>query len=160
MSVRVKTDEGWKIVSGSSGGSKGIVITKAEYDALPDSKLTDGVDYYIEDWTESGGGGGSSSLDYETEQLATGITIIRYGKLRILIFNISVSNVTANMNYNFYTLPYSKDYPPFTIYSALGSGTQGKTGEIEVASDGKCYINGWVASGTFYLRCQSIWAVE
>lgn len=33
----------------SSGGSNERVLTKAEYDALPDTKLTDGVTYYISD---------------------------------------------------------------------------------------------------------------
>lgn len=48
----------------SSGGNSDIIeIKKAEYDALPDTKYTDGKQYYITDYTESGENSNVYSLD-------------------------------------------------------------------------------------------------
>lgn len=41
--------------AGGGGGTDSIDITKAEYDALPDSKLSDNKNYFITDWDASGG---------------------------------------------------------------------------------------------------------
>lgn len=46
----------------------GIELTKAEYDDLPDTKLTDDKTYFIKDWTENNNG-----LNYSTEEQDTGI---------------------------------------------------------------------------------------
>lgn len=44
-----------KLDQGGGGGSANIVhLTQAEYDALPDSKLTDGKVYMIEDASPAG----------------------------------------------------------------------------------------------------------
>lgn len=44
-------------------------VTQAQYDALPSSKLTDGIAYFIKD---AGGGGGSSSHTYSTTEQEVG----------------------------------------------------------------------------------------
>lgn len=51
------------------GGSEFVEMTKAQYDALPADKLTDGVPRLITDYAESGGGSGavSRAYDYSTE---------------------------------------------------------------------------------------------
>lgn len=41
-------------VAGGGGNADKIELTKAEYDALPDSKLTDGKMYFVTDWNKSG----------------------------------------------------------------------------------------------------------
>lgn len=41
-------------VSGGGGNADKVELTKAEYDALPDTKLTDGKMYFIKDWNEGG----------------------------------------------------------------------------------------------------------
>lgn len=43
-------------VSGGGGNADKVELTKAEYDALPDTKLTDGKMYFITDWNEGGSG--------------------------------------------------------------------------------------------------------
>ena len=48
-------------------------VTQAEYDALPATKLTDGIAYFIKD--AGGGGGGSSSHDYSTTEQVIGTWI-------------------------------------------------------------------------------------
>lgn len=52
--------------------SKVIELTKAEYDALPDSKNEDNITYYISDIGGGGASGGSSKIDYSTEEQDTG----------------------------------------------------------------------------------------
>lgn len=51
------------------GGSEFVEMTKAQYDALPADKLTDGIPRLIIDYAESGGGSGvvSRAYDYSTE---------------------------------------------------------------------------------------------
>lgn len=41
-------------IGGGGGNADKVELTKAEYDALPDSKLTDGKMYFINDWSQSG----------------------------------------------------------------------------------------------------------
>lgn len=53
--------------SGGGSGSDVVELTKAEYDALPDSKLTDGKQYFIKDYSESGSGS-----DYSEEEICVG----------------------------------------------------------------------------------------
>lgn len=48
-------------------------VTQAEYDALPATKLTDGIAYFIKD--AGGGGGGSSSHNYSTTEQVIGTWI-------------------------------------------------------------------------------------
>lgn len=48
-------------------------VTQAEYDALPATKLTDGIAYFIKD--AGGGGGGSSSHNYSTTEQVIGAWI-------------------------------------------------------------------------------------
>lgn len=57
---------------GSGSSSEDIEITLEEYDALPDTKYTDGKHYLITDYVESGsgGGGGFSSMDVTNVLLA------------------------------------------------------------------------------------------
>lgn len=47
-------------------------VTQAQYDALPATKLTDGIAYFIKD---AGGGGGSSSHNYSTTEQVIGTWI-------------------------------------------------------------------------------------
>lgn len=53
--VACTSNHKWDCLASDGGGgtSVGIELTQAEYDALPSSKLTDGVDYYITDATQS-----------------------------------------------------------------------------------------------------------
>lgn len=48
-------------------------VTQAQYDALPATKLTDGIAYFIKD--AGGGGGGSSSHNYSTTEQVIGTWI-------------------------------------------------------------------------------------
>lgn len=61
---------------GSSGGGGGnadiIELTQAEYDALPDTKLTDNKMYLIKDGTSPSPSGGSSALVYDTTEKEVG----------------------------------------------------------------------------------------
>lgn len=50
-------------ISGGGGNADKIELTKAEYDALPDTKLTDGKMYFITDWNENGKGNVYSSTE-------------------------------------------------------------------------------------------------
>ena len=63
---------------GTEGGNDVVELTQAEWDALPSSKLTDGIIYVI---TDSGGGGGASAIsdltDVELTDLADG-EILKY----------------------------------------------------------------------------------
>lgn len=43
-------DEKYKIEGGGGGNADKVELTKAEYDALPSSKLSDGKMYFINDW--------------------------------------------------------------------------------------------------------------
>lgn len=63
-------------ISGNVIATEVIELTKAEYDALPSTKLTDGKHYLIKDYSEgdgSGSGSGGSQLNYSTEEQDTGI---------------------------------------------------------------------------------------
>ena len=62
-------DEKYKIEGGGGGDASMVILSKAEYDALPDSKLTDGKQYFVEDWQQGGGSGG---IHYSTEETLTG----------------------------------------------------------------------------------------
>ena len=53
-------DENGVISAVGGGGTEAIVLTQAEYNALPDTKLTDGKIYAIKDGKGGGGGGGGS----------------------------------------------------------------------------------------------------
>lgn len=53
-------------VSGGGGNADKVELTKAEYDALPDSKLTDGKMYFITDWNEGGSGYNISTVETKT----------------------------------------------------------------------------------------------
>lgn len=73
MSTMRKIDENtWVKIADVGGGSGGgtsadvVELTKAEYDALPDSKLTDGKQYFIKDYSESGSGSENIYSEEET----------------------------------------------------------------------------------------------
>lgn len=52
-----------RVYSGGGEGDSGIELTQAEYDALPDTKYTDSINYYI---TDAEGGGGIGNIDTAT----------------------------------------------------------------------------------------------
>lgn len=61
----------------ASVGSEDIELTQAEYDALPDTKLSDNKNYFIKDANPgggSGGGGGNNNI-YSTEEQIIGTWI-------------------------------------------------------------------------------------
>lgn len=58
--ITVDGNESELYTPNSGGGSEDVIITKAEYDALPDTKLTDGKHYFLKDYSEGGEGGGST----------------------------------------------------------------------------------------------------
>lgn len=71
--VTAHSKSGEQIV-GSVITTETIELTKAEYNALPDTKYTDGKHYFVKDYSEGGGsGGGGSQLNYSTEEQDTGI---------------------------------------------------------------------------------------
>lgn len=68
-------------------------VTQAEYDALPATKLTDGIAYFIKD--AGGGGGGSSSHNYSTTEQVIG-TWIDGKPLYQITFELSTSMTIPN----------------------------------------------------------------
>lgn len=78
------TSQKW--VNGAAmGGANDVELTLDQYNALPDSKYTDGVHYLITDWAESGGGGGASKWedlkDKPFESIGANLTVDAEGKL-------------------------------------------------------------------------------
>ena len=102
-------------------------VTQAQYDALPATKLTDGIAYFIKD--AGGGGGGSSSHNYSTTEQVIGTWIdgkpiyectfyVASASLSSGEYAIStgLSNIKKIINYSgflsdgsrTYTLPYER----------------------------------------------------
>ena len=75
-------------------------VTQAEYDALPSSKLTDGIAYFIKD--AGGGGGGSSSHNYSTTEQVIGTWID--GKP---LYEITISGTVNGMYSGTHSINYS-----------------------------------------------------
>lgn len=75
-------------------------VTQAEYDALPATKLTDGIAYFIKD--AGGGGGGSSSHNYSTTEQVIGTWID--GKP---LYEITISGTVNGMTSGTHTINYS-----------------------------------------------------
>lgn len=92
--------------NGGGGGSDVVELTKAEYDALPDTKLTDGKQYFIKDYSESGSG----SVGIITQ--------------RITIQNHSGFNpkydYPSGVNFNDYIILNYHECPPDYAYSRIG----------------------------------------
>lgn len=93
-----------------ASGSEKIELTKAEYDALPDTKLTDGKMYFIKDWNE-GGSSKPPKFEYKLDGITivtTGITITGGGYYEwgnVVVVNLNV-NITASVNgYTFNGFP-------------------------------------------------------
>lgn len=72
-------------------------VTQAEYDALPSSKLTDGIAYFIKD--AGGGGGGSSSHNYSTTEQVIG-TWIDGKPLYEITLNITPTSSSNLLSYD------------------------------------------------------------
>ena len=70
-------------------------VTQAEYDALPATKLTDGIAYFIKD--AGGGGGGSSSHNYSTTEQVIGTWI---GGKPLYEITINLGRLTFDSNWH------------------------------------------------------------
>ena len=68
-------------------------VTQAEYDALPSSKLTDGIAYFIKD--AGGGGGGSSSHNYSTTEQVIGTWIDGKPVYEIVVTGTTIAGGTT-----------------------------------------------------------------
>lgn len=81
-----------EVFASEGGGVDVVELTKAEYDALPDSKLTDNIPRYIKDYSE-----GSSMNAYELEEKEIGTclgkTLYRQGYQ----CDISLSSSTSTL---------------------------------------------------------------
>lgn len=105
MSVNIQEESGLLKIAGNGGNV--IELTKAEYDALPDTKLTDGKQYFITDYSESGGSG---SVGVKTQQ----ITIQNHSG-----FNPKY-DYPSNVNFNDYIILNYHEVPPSYAYSRIG----------------------------------------
>lgn len=76
---------------GGGGSANDVELTKAEYDALPSTKESDNVNYYITDWVEDGGTSGS----YSTTKVPIG-TWIDGRTIYRRVFRFSTITITNN----------------------------------------------------------------
>lgn len=60
--AEITIDDETTEVYAPKGGADAVILTKEEYDALPDTKLTDNKQYFVKDWSQSGGSGGSGEI--------------------------------------------------------------------------------------------------
>lgn len=97
MSISIKTENGIiKVanVGGSGGNADAVILTKEEYDALPDTKLTDNKQYFVKDWTQGGGSG--SGITYSTSEVDTGKIWIdgKHIYTKVFVFDTIAKNDT------------------------------------------------------------------
>lgn len=118
-------------IQSGGGGTDEEWISKAEYDALPDDKLTDGKNYYIYDWSESSGGNGNS-VNVIVYPENSNPVIIQETTNRIYYRIYVNGNCNGNTNINIYELGQNKHYInsfgvinhpdySYTLPSSLGS---------------------------------------
>ena len=132
-------------LGGSGGGSANIVeLTQAEYNALPDSKFTDSVAYFIKD--------GAPVPSYSTEEHVIGTWVNDKPVYRLVVTNSSIGQVSINIaNLAIDDLIYMDGY----IISDSGAGmcscyaTSNRSLYITSNKDTIVY---YTTSGTDYLK--------
>lgn len=80
-----------------------VELTKEEYDALPESKLTDGVQYFIKDWSEEAG-----AYNISTKEIETGRKFFDK-KTYIRAYNFTSNISTQGTNVGTSTIPNLND---------------------------------------------------
>lgn len=102
MSISIKTESGIIKVANVGGGGKGnadaVILSKEEYDALPDTKLTDNKQYFVKDWSQSGGSG-DCSYEISFEEFKTNKTY--FGKdvyVKAYPFKSAISQSGTNLS--------------------------------------------------------------
>ena len=108
LTGNVRTDKGTlqeQIDKLEENASSGVDLTQAEYDALPDSKETDGVDYYItdEDFVATDAkavsyDNSASGLAAKTAQVAIDEVAANIGKTNANIENYTLKTQITNPN--------------------------------------------------------------
>lgn len=137
-------------------------VTQAQYDALPSSKLTDGIAYFIKD---GGGSGGSGSflliINAETGETVTatkGGTTLTATEVSTGIYEVEITssgtwtisdgNNTATVDVGVYTatlssIPEGSTVTPtddVSIWLACGGRTENYTTVSEVLADSTCLL--------------------
>lgn len=82
------------VPNGGGTGADFIELTKAEYDALPDTKMTDGIPRLITDYSESGGVGVTNS--YSTTEQIIGKWIDGRYVCRKVFNNLGIVDISYN----------------------------------------------------------------
>lgn len=122
---------------GGGGSDASVELTQAEYDALPDTKLTDNKNYFIKDGKGGGSGGGySETLLYENTDKSTSGTITLSDS--ILNYNQIVFEVTNSNTANCYVTSFSP-YLVSAISDKIGGQSEAKgLFLVAVASSWRC----------------------
>lgn len=136
-----------------ANADKAIILTKADYDALPESKLTDNKKYYIKDWSQSEKFVGET---YSTEEIIIGEWMGKtlYRKVVEEPFEIYSSAHPVSIgvtNYNPINYQAFRVAPDGTLIKAFNQqSNSGYWLSVEkFASDGIYYRSAGWNSGTF-----------
>lgn len=143
LTGNVRTDKGTlqeQIDKLEENASSGVDLTQAEYDALPDSKETDGVDYYItdEDFVATDAkavsyDNSASGLAAKTAQVAIDEVAANIGKTNANIENYTLKTQITN--------PNLLDNPWFTV----NQRGETKYGDETLANNESLYsVDRWV----------------
>ena len=134
---------------GTEGGNDVVELTQAEWDALPSSKLTDGIIYVITDGGSGGGGAISDLTDVELTNLADG-EILKYDATAEKWINAVESGGGSEAVYKtlaeYEALPTADKEDPTKIYFVKDTGTT--VSETKTQDDGT--VTASAVDGTHY----------
>lgn len=104
-------------VSGGGGNADKVELTKAEYDALPDSKLTDGKMYFINDWSQ----GGSDNNIYDGTERVIGSWFGKPLYRKVLTTTTELTLISLNFVPTEFDSSYIKEIINFELISTTGA---------------------------------------
>lgn len=123
--AEITIDDETTEVYAPSGNADAVILSKEEYDALPDTKLTDNKQYYVRDWSQ-GGGSGDYSYEISFEEFKTNKTY--FGKdVYVRAYPFTTDIQTNGKSVTSSIVPNLSDIESFTDAYYMQNNTSAKT---------------------------------